>query len=195
MAGHHVPLNTITTGRDAFGIVGKGFAERSSELYFDGAASVQCAYEEIRYYDKSLIQKNVNILNAYKIFTSKGNGGAGLLTDGKPVAIIGKAFVAGPNTACTDSLIPFGCFNDMQQAINLQKYFSSKFLRFLVGVLKVSQNLYQNVYEFVPIQDFTNKSDIDWKKNVEEIDQQLYKKYNLSPSEISYIEDIIRPME
>ena len=65
----------------------------------------------------------------------------------------------------------------------------------MVGVLKVSQNLYQNVYEFVPIQDFTNKSDIDWKKNVEEIDQQLYKKYNLSPSEISYIEDIIRPME
>jgi len=65
----------------------------------------------------------------------------------------------------------------------------------LVGVLKVSQNLYQNVYEFVPIQDFTNKSDIDWKKNVEEIDQQLYKKYNLSPSEISYIEEIIRPME
>ena len=191
---HHIPLNTITTGRDAFGIVGKGFAERSSATYFNGAASVQCAYEEIRYYDKSLIQKNVNILNAYKIFTSKGNGGAGLLTDGKPVAIIGKAFVAGPNTACTDSLIPFGCFKDEQQAINLQKYFSSKFLRFLVGILKVSQNLYQNVYEFVPIQNFTNDSDIDWEMSIEEIDQQLYKKYNFSSSEIAYIENIIKPM-
>ena len=141
------------------------------------------------------IQKNTNILNAWKIFTSKGNGGAGLLTDGKPVAIIGKAFVAGPNTACTDSLIPFGCFDNQTEAINLQKYFSSKFLRFLVGILKVSQNLYQNVYEFVPIQDFTDNSDIDWKKKVTEIDSQLYKKYNLTPSEIDYIEEIIRPME
>lgn len=195
IANNHIPLNTITTGRDAFGIVGKGFADRSSELYFEGAASVQCAYEEIRYYDKALIQKNTNILNAWKIFTSKGNGGAGLLTDGKPVAIIGKAFVAGPNTACTDSLIPFGCFDNQTEAINLQKYFSSKFLRFLVGILKVSQNLYQNVYEFVPIQDFTDNSDIDWKKKVTEIDSQLYKKYNLTPSEIDYIEEIIRPME
>jgi len=195
LLNNHIPLNSITTGRDAFGIVGKGFAERSSELYFDGAVSVQCAYEEIRYYDKTLIQKNVNILNSYKVFTSKGNGGAGLLTDGKPVAIIGKAFIAGPNTACTDSLIPFGCFDDKYQAINLQKYFTTKFLRFLVGVLKVSQNLYQNVYEFVPMQDFSNSSDIDWKKKVEEIDQQLYKKYNLNTTEIAYIEGIIKPME
>ena len=195
LANNHIPLNTITTGRDAFGIVGKGFAERSSELYFEGAVSVQCAYEEIRYYDKSLIQKNINILNSYKIFTSKGNGGAGLLTDGKPVSIIGKAFVAGPNTACTDSLIPFGCFKDKAQAINLQKYFSSKFLRFLVGILKVSQNLYQNVYEFVPIQNFTNNSDIDWTKPISDIDLQLYNKYHLNNVEIDYIENIIRPMD
>ena len=195
LTNNHVPLNSITTGRDAFGIVGKNFAEKSSELYFDGAASVQCAYEEIRYYDKSLIQKNIPILNSWKIFTSKGNGGAGLLTDGKPVTIIGKAFVAGPNTACTDSLIPFGCFDNKVEAINLQKYFSSKFLRFLVGVLKVSQNLYQNVYEFVPIQDFSEKSDINWYKPIAEIDSQLYKKYGLSEIEIDYIDQIIKPME
>ena len=195
LSNNHVPLNTITTGRDAFGIVGKAFNEKSSELPFEGSVSVQCAYEEIRYYDKSLIQKNTDILNAYKIFTSKGNGGAGLLTDGKPVAIIGKAFVAGPNTACTDSLIPFGCFKDKIQAVDLQKYFCTKFLRFLVGVLKVSQNLYQNVYEFVPIQDFTASSDIDWSQSIADIDLQLYKKYKLTNDEISFIESSIKPME
>ena len=71
---------------------------------------------------------------------------------------------------------------------------SSKFLRFCVGILKVSQNLYQNVYAFVPLQDFTSESDIDWSKSIEEIDAQLYAKYNLSDEEISFIESMIKPM-
>lgn len=192
---NYIPLNKITTGRDAFGIVGKGIENRSSELPFEGSISLQCAYEEIRYYDKSLVLKNRKILESYKIFTSKGNGGAGLLTDGKPVAIIGKAFVAGPDSACTDSMIPFGCFDDIIQAENLQKYFCTKFLRFLVGVLKVSQNLYQNVYQFVPLQDFTSTSDIDWSQSVSDIDRQLYAKYGLSDDEIAFIEKMIKPME
>lgn len=191
----YTPLNTITTGRDAFGIVGKDIETRSSELQFDGSIKLQCAHEEIRYYDKSLVQKNLDILESYKIFTSKGNGGAGLLTDGKPVSIIGKAYVAEPNMACTDSLIPFGCFDNIIEAENLQKYFCTKFLRFLVGVLKVSQNLYQNVYEFVPLQDFTKNSDIDWSLSIADIDNSLYKKYELDDDEISYIEGLIKPME
>ena len=139
--------------------------------------------------------KNIEIMNAFKIFTSKGNGGAGLLTDGKPVSIIGKAFVAGPDSACTDSLIPFGCFDNITEAINLQKYFCTKFLRILVGILKVSQNLYQNVYEFVPLQDFSAESDINWKLPISEIDNQLYRKYNLTEDEIDFIEKMIKPMD
>lgn len=70
----------------------------------------------------------------------------------------------------------------------------TKFLRFLVGILKVSQNLYQNVYSFVPLQNFTKNSDIDWSKSLSEIDQQLYKKYKLSHDEVVYIESMIKPM-
>lgn len=50
-------------------------------------------------------------------------------------------------------------------------------------------------YEFVPIQDFTILSDIDWSKSVAEIDQQLYAKYGLDESEISFIASKIKPME
>lgn len=190
-----IPINTITTGRDAFGIVGKDIEKRTSQKPFNGSVKVQCAYEEIRYYDRGLITKNIKILESYKIFTSKGNGGAGLLTDGKPVAILGKSFVATPNMACTDSMIPFGCFNTKDEAENLKLYFCTKFLRFLVGILKVSQNLYQNVYQFVPIQDFTENSDIDWSDSIEGIDRQLYKKYGLTKEEIDFIESMIKPME
>lgn len=189
-----IPLNTITSGRDAFGITGKNFKSRSMSEPFDGAVAVQCAYEEIRYVTRDSISKGADFLENYKVFTSKGNGGAGLLTDGKPVNIIGKSYVGLPNMACTDSLIPFGKFKTITEAQNLQKYMSTKFLRFCVGVLKVSQNLYQNVYGFVPLQDFTSNSDIDWNKSIPKIDAQLYDKYGLSEEEISFIESIIKSM-
>lgn len=191
----YTPLNTITSGRDAFGIVGKNIENRSKPEPFENSVAVLCAYEQIRYISRSLISKGLDFLESYKVFTSKGNGGAGLLTDGKPVAIIGKSFVGVPNMACTDSLIPFGKFKSKLEAKNLQKYMASKFLRFCVGILKVSQNLYQNVYGFVPLQDFTANSDIDWSQSVADIDRQLYAKYGLTAEEIDFIESMIKPME
>ena len=65
----------------------------------------------------------------------------------------------------------------------------------MVGCLKTSQDIYQVAYTFVPMQDFTAQSDIDWTKSVAEVDQQLYRKYNLSAEEIAFIEEKIKPME
>jgi hypothetical protein len=51
------------------------------------------------------------------------------------------------------------------------------------------------VWAYVPIQNFTLLSDIDWSLSIMEIDQQLYKKYNLSEDEIDFIESAIKPMD
>ncbi len=167
----------------------------TTEEIFNNAIRVQCAYEKNRYIKYDDIPKKKDSITKWKVFTSKGNGGAGTLQDGKAVSIIGKSFVAEPNSICTDSLIRIGCFDSEKEANNVKKYMSTKFLRFMVGILKVSQNIYRNVYRFVPIQDFTNSSDIDWSKDIHEIDLQLYKKYNLTDDEIKYIEDKIKEME
>jgi len=71
----------------------------------------------------------------------------------------------------------------------------TKFLRFIVGILKVSQNVLQNVYQFVPVQDFSNDSDIDWSRSIQEIDLQLYSKYDFSNDEIQLIEMKVREMD
>lgn len=168
--------------------------KETSSTPFEGAVEVRCAHEVIRYIDKSKITKNVDVMDHFKIFTSKGNGAAGTLVVNSANYIIGKAYVGKPNSVCTDSLIPIGCFNTEEEAINLQTYMKTKFLRYLVGVMKSSRNIYQVVYEFVPVQDFTSASDIDWTKNVTEIDKQLYAKYKLSKEEIELIEKIIKPM-
>mgnify|MGYP003293371260 CR=1 FL=1 len=189
-------LMNITTGRDAFGIIGKmdTVINMSSASPFDDSIELFCAHEIKRYITKDKVRKMESLIPKWKVFTSKGNGGAGTLNDCKAVAILGKAFIGAPNTVCTDSLLPFGAFDSKQEALALQKYMQTKFLRFMVGILKTSQNLYQIVYRFVPIQNFTNKSDIDWSKSVAEIDQQLYSKYNLTTDEIAFIESMIKPM-
>ena len=64
----------------------------------------------------------------------------------------------------------------------------------MVGILKSSQNIYQIVYKFVPMQDFTNQSDIDWENTIDEIDEQLFDKYGLSNEEREYIKSSIKEM-
>lgn len=89
----------------------------------------------------------------------------------------------------------FAAFDDAVQAENFHKYILTKFFRILVAAVKISQSAPNRVYKFVPIQDFTEHSDIDWSKSIPEIDQQLYHKYNLSAEEIAFIEKMIKPME
>lgn len=47
-------------------------------------------------------------------------------------------------------------------------------------------------FQFIPLQNFTERSDIDWNKNLSDIDKQLYIKYNLSTEEIAFIEKMIK---
>lgn len=187
-----MPLSSMATGRNAFGIVGKNINSISSDKPFEGSVKLRCAHEEVRYIDEKYVLNRKDVMNNWKIFTSKANGGAGLLSDNKQVTIIGRAYIGQPRSVCTDSLIPIGSFETEEEAFNLQKYMSTKFLRFLAGILKASQNLYQGIYQYVPIQDFTNNSDIDWKKSIHEVDLQLYKKYGFTEEEIEYIEKKIK---
>lgn len=65
----------------------------------------------------------------------------------------------------------------------------------MLGILKITQDNTKETWRKVPIQDFTPSSDIDWSESIEDIDQQLYKKYNLSQDEIDFIESKVRAMD
>lgn len=64
----------------------------------------------------------------------------------------------------------------------------------MLGIVKVTHNNAKPTWIYVPVQDFTSNSDIDWSKSIAEIDQQLYKKYDLSDEEISFIEKNVQEM-
>lgn len=108
--------------------------------------------------------------------------------------MLGKPIVAPKGSVCSQSFL-FASFDDENQANNFKKYLLTRFFRILVSAIKISQSAPNRVYKFVPLQDFTDKSDIDWSKSISEIDKQLYKKYNLTQEEIDFIEKTVKPME
>lgn len=141
-----------------------------------------------RYILKSYVQNNPYI-NTYNVILPKSNG-TGVLGEQLSMPLIAE-----PNTCATDTFISIGMFNTSFEAHALLLYIKTKFARALLGIKKVTQDNARAVWEYVPLQDFTDKSDIDWKKSIPEIDRQLYKKYNLTDEEIAFIESKIKPME
>ena len=65
----------------------------------------------------------------------------------------------------------------------------------MLGILKVTQHNPPDKWLYVPLQDFTSESDIDWTGTVAEVDAQLYRKYGLSEEEIRFIEEKVKAME
>ena len=65
----------------------------------------------------------------------------------------------------------------------------------LISILKVTQEITPAKFKYVPLQDFTPSSDIDWSKSVHEIDLQLYDKYGLTAEERNFIETHVKEMD
>ena len=64
-----------------------------------------------------------------------------------------------------------------------------------MGVLKVTQDLTPGKFKYVPLQNFSSLSDIDWSQSIPDIDRQLYAKYGLDEAEIEFIETHVKAME
>lgn len=130
-----------------------------------------------------------NNLSNYKVIIPKSNG------TGAIGEVLSTPFIGEPMTGHTLTFLSIGSFNTRFEAEALLKYIKSRFARVLLGILKVTQDNPQSTWKYVPMQDFTSSSDIDWSKSVDDIDQQLYRKYGLNDEEIAFIEEKVQRME
>ena len=144
------------------------------------------------YIERAEISNNRDDIGKWKVFFPYANNIGTELNDDNLNAFIGE-----PDSVCTETYIYAGLNMNLSKssAQNLQKYLKTKFARFMLSIAKISQHGTAKTYKFVPVQDFANNSDIDWSKNITEIDEQLYAKYGLSEDEIIHIESMIKPME
>ena len=131
----------------------------------------------------------VDNLDYYKVLMASANKN-GDYGEALTLPILGL-----PKMGNTETFISIGKFNTEQEAIALIKYICSKFARALLGILKRTHHLTPEVWKYVPIQDFTTNSDIDWSKSIEEIDEQLFDKYGLDEQERNFIRTKVKEMK
>ena len=131
---------------------------------------------------------NVANLDKYKLFMPKANG------TGAFGEVLTLPEISEPGVGATESFVSIGLFDTAEECDNLLKYIKSRFMRAMLGVVKITQDLTPSKWKYVPLQDFTAHSDIDWSKSVAEIDQQLYRKYDLTADEIEFIETHVKEM-
>lgn len=170
-------FSDLVSSRKPFGFdtVFKGFEQSNDnniKLYKNGGFSYVSTKEIIR---------NINLVDRWKVYISMAYGMSGDM----PYQVINKPFLGEPNTACTETYLLIGPCDNESIAKNIMSYMITRFFRFLVLLKKPTQHATSKVYEFVPMQDFTQS----WT------DEKLYAKYGLTADEIAFIESMIRPME
>ena len=153
---------------------------KGKQKYFENAITL---YQNggVAFIKGSDLITNIGIVNKYKVLIPPLGSGS----DSFPHPILGKPFVVNPNSACTETYLVAGVFQNKKEAENLAKYLTTRFLRFLVLLNKPTQHATSKVYTFVPIQDFKET----WT------DEKLYKKYGINNNENKFIESLVRPME
>lgn len=164
----------------------KPFGMRSN---FSDFTSIQTEMHSVKLYRfgengyvaKKIIVKNENLIDRYKVLVSKASPGG----DEYPHSIVSQPIVSEPNSVCTETYLVIKDVDSRPEAENLVSYIKTRFFRFMMSLVKNTQNISKASYTFVPLQDFSHS----WT------DEMLYRKYKLSSDEIAFIESMIRPME
>lgn len=146
---------------------------------FNGSIKIY-ARQAVGYISRSKVKKNQSWIDKYKVLLSRSyNGGYNF-----PHQIINKPVIAKRGSVCTETYIILGLFDKQQHAENLASFVRTKFFRFMVSMRKVSQDNPVDRFKFVPKIDFT----VPWN------DSTLYKRYNISIEEQSFVDTIVKEM-
>ena len=196
----HPEIEEVQGKGTALKITSNAF-ERLTEIFTDqpfetddvkviGRSKGQRVY---KYTNRNCLQPN-EYLDTYNVLVPEANG-TGAIGEVLSTPIIGTPIIGTPIIGHTDTFISVGKFQTQNEAEACLKYIKSKFARTMLGSLKATQHNPKDTWANVPLQDFTSESDIDWTAPIEDIDRQLYRKYNLTDDEVAFIERTIKPMQ
>jgi hypothetical protein len=185
-------ISNLVSSRNPFGFPSN---KRGEQDKFENSISLFSS-DGWSYILSSEVDVKNDYFNSFKVMTSKVTSEhAGEPDKNGMFKILARTELIGPSDVCTDSYLVIGSFDNKNHAVSLLKYLKTKFSRFLLLQAVTSINLSKDKFDFIPIQDFTENSDLNWSKSILEIDSQLYTKYGLTNDEIEFIEKMIKPMD
>lgn len=132
--------------------------------------------------------REVRNLDDYKVFMASANAN-GVFGETLTPPIVGN-----PGVGNTETFISIGKFAKAFEADAVGKYVATKFVRALLGGMKSTHHLTPETWKFVPQQDFSEHSDIDWSLSIDEINSLLYDKYHLSEKERAFVDEKVQAM-
>lgn len=179
-------MDKIVSSRNVFGIpsnfdkYSKNESKDKTIRLYRGDRSTRTLKERIAYISDSNISKGKDLIDTIKVIISKASPGG----DDYPHSIVSKPIIAGKGSVCTETYLIVSTVKNEKEAENLISYISTRFFRFMLALIKNTQNISKGVFAFVPVQDPSEA----WT------DEKLYKKYKITKEEIEFIESMIRPM-
>jgi len=129
------------------------------------------------YMERTVISNNGTLIDKWKVLLVKAHGTSGR----DDVTILGEPVVAAPGSACTETYLVIGSCESEDEARNLAAYMRTRFVRFLVSLRKITQNITRDSYLFVPVLPM----DRTWT------DEMLYERYGIDATQIAFIESLI----
>lgn len=143
------------------------------------------------------ITKGLDYIDSYKIIVGRfvPSNGEMSVKPGEGYRVITDPKILLPGEINTETYIDTAVFSTEEEAVNYRTYLLTKFVRYLLRQGVTSVNVTKECFTFVPCQNFTSESDINWLQPISDIDRQLYAKYGLTEKEIAFIELMIKPMK
>jgi len=173
-------FNQLVSSRKPFGLetTFKGKTTRGADdvlVYQNGGKG---------YAAKDSVSAGRHLIDSWKVYVGRAAPGTGN-RDTYPHRVVSTPFVGEPGTISSETYLCIGPFDSKTEAESVLSYLTCRLTRLLILLHKPSQDTTRKVYTFVPTQEWTRV----WT------DEDLYEKYDLSESEIAFIEKLVRPME
>ncbi|MDA3936099.1 MAG: Eco57I restriction-modification methylase domain-containing protein [Actinomycetota bacterium] len=173
--GHAEPsLGDQVSARKPFGLTNQRGAASPSGLK---DPILVYGNQQQSYLERSAITNNPGWIDQWKVLLVKAHGTSGR----DDVTILGEPIVAGPGTACTETYLVIGTCSSETEAHNLAAYMRTRFVRFLVSLRKITQNITRDSYRFVPLLPMNRL----WT------DEELYERYGITDDQVAFIESLI----
>ena len=171
-------MSEVVSSRKPFGLESKQKFDETGDIFLRNSTGLGKV-------NSSRLLSGHDLVNRWKVIVSKVSfEHAGVPDKEGKMRVLSVVQKLQPPSACTESYLVAGVFDTEEEANNMISYLNTKFARFLIMQMLASMNMSKSSYSFLPVQ--------DWKKSW--TDEELYKKYGITDDEISFIENIIRPM-
>jgi hypothetical protein len=165
-------LNGRVSSRKPFGLA-TNFKGKSSKAGIKKPVRL-FENQRIGWIDRNKITVNEDWIDEWKVLMTRVQGTSAAVE----TKFLSKPLVAEPGSACTETYLVAGHFEDQKTARFYASYLRTRFVRFLVSLRKPTQDAARGVYGFVPDLTYSH----EWT------DEKLYKRYGLTKNEIAFIE-------